>query len=127
MFNNLNINIMRKLFLLIPALAFALMAKAQGTDFAAPGYSCAASQAALSGTAASATQAGNSLYYDATNNELVFTDISISNTAIASWSVSATRACYVSVSLEMGTFIGSSNKHIFDVKILDSQNKEVGH
>lgn len=118
---------MKKLFLLIPALVISMMMSATvpSTDFAAPGYSCSADDAVLSGAPANKF----ALIESETPHYLGWNDVSTSDySAVATWTVNATRACYVSVSLDLGPVYtqGSSNKHIFEVKILDANNSPVG-
>ena len=118
---------MKKLFLLIPALVISMMMSATvpTTDFAAPGYSCSADDAVLSGAPANKF----ALIDSETPHYLGWNDVSTSDySAVATWTINATRACYVSVSLDLGPVYtpGSSNKHIFEVKILDANNNPVG-
>ena len=113
---------MKKIFTLFAAMLLALTVSAS-TDFSTP-YKCAAADASLSGTAEAAK------FYKSPSAdpvEIVFSDISKDYTAIAEWTVTTSKGCYITVSLEMGTFIGSSNKHIFDVKIFDDNDVELGH
>lgn len=127
-----NLYIMKKLFLLIPLLAFAFTANATvpSTDFASP-YSCAADDAVLSGTAPA-----NKFYLqsESTPHYIGWSDVKMLDahpdaddayTAVATWTINATRACYVSVTLDLGPVI-SSNKHIFEVKILDAEGTVMG-
>ena len=118
---------MKKLFLLIPALVISMMMSATvpSTDFAAPGYSCSADDAVLSGAPANKF----ALIESETPHYLGWNDVSTSDySAVATWTINATRACYVSVSLDLGPVYtpGSSNKHIFEVKILDANNNPMG-
>ena len=109
---------MRKLFLLIPAFLLSLAVSAS-TDFAAPGYYCTADAAILSGSAPSnkfflnsATDPHSIVWYDVTYGA-----------AEATWNITATRSCYISVTLDLGSY--DSNKHIFEVKILQGST-EIG-
>jgi len=119
--------IMKKIFTFIAAMLVAFAVNAQ-TDFAAPGYSCAADDAVLSGTA----PAGKFYLQNSADPHYIgWSDIASAEkhaegyTAIATWQVEATRACYISVSLDLGPAI-SSNKHIFEVKLLDDSDNELG-
>lgn len=116
---------MKKIFSLCATLLAALAMNAQtipSTDFASPGYSFAADDATLSGDAPT-----DKFYLDnaADPHHIAWSDMSKTYTAVASWQVSATRACYVHISLDLGPAI-SSNKHIFEVKVLDNNGIEVG-
>lgn len=91
------------------------------TDFAAPGYSCTADDATLSGTVSSSF----GLNTDGDDHYVFWSDRALSSPAAASWSLIATRACYITASLDLGPVI-SSNKHIFEIKVLDEQGEEVG-
>lgn len=91
------------------------------TDFATPGYSCAADDATLSGTVSSSF----GLNTDGDDHYVFWSDRALSSPAAASWSLIATRACYITASLDLGPVI-SSNKHIFEIKVLDAQGEEVG-
>ncbi len=91
------------------------------TDFATPGYSCAADEATLSGTVSSSF----GLNTDGDDHYVFWSDRALSSPAAASWSLIATRACYITASLDLGPVI-SSNKHIFEIKVLDAQGEEVG-
>ena len=112
---------MRKILSLFAAVLFAFAVNAQGTDFAAPGYSCAADDAVLTGGSSSNFY----LKTDVTPHYVVWSDVSLSSNAVATWTVTATRGCYVSVALDLGPVI-SSNKHNFVVKILDSKGNVKG-
>ena len=91
------------------------------TDFAAPGYSCAADDAVLT--------VGNSSHFyldkDADPHHIAWADAALSENNLAAWTVTATRGCYVTVSLDLGPVI-ASNKHIFEVKILDDKSNVKG-
>ena len=112
---------MRKLFSIFAAMLVALAVNAQGlipsTDFAAPGFYCSADAAVLSGTA---TDLDGKFYLDqtATSHHIAWSDLSKAYTAVASWTFTASRGCYVTVTLDLGPVI-ASNKHIFDVELLD--------
>ena len=110
---------MKKLFLLIPVLLFAVMASAQGTDFSVPGYSCTADAATITPNVY-----GLSLFTESEPHYISCNDVAY-NAVLATWTINATRACYVSVSLDLGPIV-SSNKHIFEVKILDSELNPIG-
>lgn len=117
---------MKKIFLLIPALVLAMMMSATvpSTDFAAPGYVCSADDAVrIQGIAPA-----NKFYLneDVTPHALVWSDVSKSTTetVAATWTINATRACYVSVALDLGHKI-SSNKHIFEVQLFDKNGNKV--
>ncbi|MCR5049465.1 MAG: hypothetical protein K6A36_00095 [Paludibacteraceae bacterium] len=115
---------MKKIFSFCAALVAAMAMNAQSipsTDFEG-GYSCAADDATLTGDAPS-----DKFYLDetATPHYIAWSDMSMEYTAVASWQIRATRACYITISLDLGPVIGS-NKHIFEVKVLDSENHEVG-
>ncbi len=105
---------MRKILSIFTALLFAGAVCAQ-TDFAAPGYNCAADDAVLTGGSSS------NFYLDvnAEPHHIAWSDVSLSSNALATWTVEASRGCYVSVSLDLGPVI-ASNKHNFEVKILDA-------
>ena len=111
---------MRKLFLLIPALVLSLVLNAQ-TDFSTP-YSCAADEGVISGNAPA-----NKVYLNETADphQIEWSDVSQDYTAVISWTVTATQPCYISASLDLGTAV-SSNKHIFEVKVLDANGNEKG-
>ena len=111
---------MRKLFSFCAAMLVALAVNAQ-TDFAAP-YSCAADNGAITGDAPS-----NKVYLNSTADphQIEWSDVSKTYTSVIKWEVEATRGCYVSVSLGLGTAV-SSNKHIFQVKIIDAKGNERG-
>ena len=111
---------MKKLFLLIPILALSLAINAQ-TDFSSP-YSCSADDATIGGDAPS-----NKVYLNSTADphQIEWSDVSKDYTAVISWTVNATRPCYISASLDLGTKV-SSNKHIFEVKVLDASGNELG-
>ena len=91
----------------------ALTASATGTDFSTP-YYCAADDAVLSGTASS-----SAFYIDeaADPHAVIWKDVANSTNAVASWTVETSVGCYVSVSLDLGRHIGSSNAHNFTVRI----------
>ena len=111
---------MKRLFLLIPVLALSLAINAQ-TDFSSP-YSCSADDATIGGDAPS-----NKVYLNSTADphQIEWSDVSKDYTAVISWTVNATRPCYISASLDLGTKV-SSNKHIFEVKVLDASGNELG-
>ena len=111
---------MRKIFSFFAALLVAVAVNAQ-TDFAAPGYYCAADDAVLSGGSSS------SFYLDqnADPHHVAWSDVSTSANAVATWTINASRGCYVSVALDLGPVIGS-NKHIFEVKMYDANNNLKG-
>ena len=90
------------------------------TDFSSP-YSCTADDATLVGE----TGSSFSLYTETEPHYIKWSDRALANPSSATWSVQATRACYVSVSLDLGPVI-SSNKHIYEVRIFDANNAEVG-
>ena len=109
---------MRKILSFVAAMFVALAVNAQelpSTDFAAPGYSCAADAAVLSGTA---TELSGKFYLDetASPHHIAWSDLSKQYTAVATWHFHASRACYVTVTLDLGPVI-ASNKHIFDVEL----------
>lgn len=110
---------MRKLFSFCAAMLVALAVSAD-TDFAAPGYSCAADDAALTGGSGNFT-----LNTELDPHQIQWSDVGLSSNALATWTIVATRGCYVSVSLDLGPVI-SSNKHIFEVKILDAKSNVRG-
>lgn len=101
---------MKKLFFFLTAMLVAITVNAQ-TDFSTP-YSCAADDATLSGTAAA-----NKFFLNTESDPhtIVWYDVAY-GIAVASWKVTATKGCYVSVSLDLGSY--NNNKHIFEVKIL---------
>ena len=111
---------MKKLFLLIPALVLSLITNAQ-TDFSSP-YNCSADDGVISGDAPS-----NKVYLNETADphQIEWSDVSQEYTSVISWSVSVSTPCYISVSLDLGTAV-SSNKHIFQVKVLDAGSNELG-
>ncbi|MBR5677442.1 MAG: hypothetical protein IKX20_04820 [Paludibacteraceae bacterium] len=113
---------MRKILSIFAAMLVALAVNAQGTDFAAPGYSCAADDGVISGDAPA-----EKVFLHSTDDPhyIGWSDVSKSYTAVVSWTVTATRACYISVGLDLGPVIGS-NKHIFEVKLLDADSNELG-
>jgi len=108
---------MKKLFLFFAAMLVAVAVNAQ-TDFAAPGYSCAADDAVL------ANVYGLSLVTSAEPHYIQCAEATY-NVVLATWTVSATRGCYISASLDMGPAYGS-NKHIFEVTIKDSKGNTKG-
>ena len=111
---------MKKLFLLIPALVLSLVTNAQ-TNFLSP-YNCSADAGVISGDAPA-----NKVYLNETADphQIEWSDVSKNYTAVISWSVNATQPCYISASLDLGTAV-SSNKHIFEVKVLDADGNEMG-
>ena len=111
---------MKKLFLLIPALVLAIVTNAQ-TDFSSP-YNCTADAGVISGDAPA-----NKVYLNesADPHQIEWSDVSQTYTAVISWTVNATQPCYIAASLDLGTAV-SSNKHIFEVKVLDADGNEMG-
>lgn len=112
---------MKKIFSIFAAALFAVAVNAQ-TDFAAPGYSCAADDAILSGSA------GATKFYlstESTPHYIGWNDVGISTNSVAKWTVTATRGCYVTVTLDLGPVV-ANNKHVFEVKILDAQGNVKG-
>ena len=111
---------MRKILSIFAAALVAIAVSAQ-TDFADPGYSCAADDAVLT--------VGNSSHFyldkDADPHHIAWADAALSENNLAAWTVTATRGCYVTVSLDLGPVI-ASNKHIFEVKILDDKSNVKG-
>lgn len=89
------------------------------TNFASPGYYCSADAATIS-----ANVYGLSLYSDSEPHYIKCNEATY-NALLAKWSITATRACYISVALDLGPEVGS-NKHIFEVKILDANSNPVG-
>ena len=122
---------MKKILSFFAAALVAIAVNAQ-TDFAAPGYSCAADNAVLSGSATAAPsatpQASKLCLVTAEPPYLAWKDVSTStpDNAVAIWSVTATRGCYVSVTLDLSSVIIDSNKHIFEVKIKDANGNVKG-
>lgn len=112
---------MKKLFLFFAAMLVTLAVNAQ-TDFSTP-YYCAADDAAITGDAPS-----NKVYLNSTvdPHQIEWSDVSKTYTSVIKWEVEATRGCYVSVSLGLGTAV-SSNKHIFQIKIIDAKGNERGY
>lgn len=112
---------MKKLFLFFAAMLVAVAVNAQ-TDFSTP-YYCAADDAAITGDAPS-----NKVYLNSTvdPHQIEWSDVSKTYTSVIKWEVEATRGCYVSVSLGLGTAV-SSNKHIFQIKIIDAKGNERGY
>ena len=111
---------MKKLFLFFAAMLVTLAVNAQ-TDFATP-YYCAADDGVITGDAPS-----NKVYLNSTADphQIEWSDVSKTYTSVITWEVEATRACYITVGLDLGTAVGS-NKHIFEVKLLDAEDKELG-
>ena len=111
---------MRKIFLLISVLVLTLTVSGQ-TDFSSP-YNCSADDGVISGDAPS-----NKVYLNETADphQIEWSDVSQDYTAVISWTVSVANPCYISVSLDLGTAV-SSNKHIFEVKVLDDGSNELG-
>ena len=107
---------MRKLFSIFAAMLIALAVNAD-TDFAAPGYACAADDASLTGGSSS------NFFLDVSldPHQITWSDVGLSSNALATWTITATRGCYVTASLDLGP-VSSSNKHIFEVKILHDQS-----
>ncbi len=91
------------------------------TDFASP-YVCAADDAVLTGGAGS-----DNFWLDQSTEThyVAWLDASISSNPVATWTVAATRGCYVSVTLDLGPMVGN-NKHVFEVKILDELGNAKG-
>ena len=112
---------MRKILSIFAAMLVALAVNAQGTDFAAPGYSCAADDAVLSGGSSS----NFFLKTDVDPHCVAWSDCPLTGNALATWTVTATRGCYVTISLDLGPVI-SSNKHNFEVTIKDSKSNVKG-
>ena len=112
---------MRKILSIFAAMLVALAVNAQGTDFAAPGYSCAADDAVLSGGSSS----NFFLKTDVDPHCVAWSDCPLTGNALATWTVTATRGCYVTISLDLGPIIGS-NKHNFEVTIKDSKSNVKG-
>ena len=112
---------MRKILSIFAAMLVALAVNAQGTDFAAPGYSCAADDAVLSG----GTSSNFFLKTDVDPHCVAWSDCPLTGNALATWTVTATRGCYVTISLDLGPVI-SSNKHNFEVTIKDSKSNVKG-
>ena len=90
------------------------------TDFSTP-YACTADKATLSGGASASKFYLNT---EADPHHIIWKETAY-NDNVATWHLTATRACHVSVALDLGPAY-SSNKHIFEVKILDSNNNPVG-
>lgn len=123
---------MKKILSFFAAMLVAVAVFAD-TDFAAPGYACAAADAVLSGSSTVADpctepQSSKLCLVTADPNYLAWKDVSTSDpdNAVATWTVIATRGCYVSVSLDLGSVIIDSNKHIFEVKIKDDKGNVKG-
>ena len=120
---------MKKIFLFCAAVLVALAVNAQ-TDFSSP-YYCAADNAVLSGTA---TEHAGKFYLDQSTEThyIAWSDCPVEGideggyTNLVTWTVMATRACYISVSLDLGPVI-ASNKHIFQVKVLDAEENEIAY
>ncbi len=111
---------MKKILSIIAAMLVAFAVNAQ-TDFAAPGYSCAADDAVLTGGSSSNFY----LKTDVTPHCVAWSDVSLSSNALATWTVNASRGCYVTVSLDLGPVI-ASNKHNFEVTIKDANGNSKG-
>lgn len=116
---------MRKIFFFFAAMMVAITAAAQ-TDFSTP-YSCAADDAVLSGSSTTTDEttapiSGNLCLVtaDPGPNYLAWIDVAYGK-AVASWTVTTTKGCYVSVSLDLGS--AGNNKHIFQVKILQGSTE----
>ncbi|MBQ6722982.1 MAG: hypothetical protein IJQ84_00505, partial [Paludibacteraceae bacterium] len=90
------------------------------TDFSTP-YTCAADDATLVGT----TGSSFGLNTEADPHYIFWSDRALANPSSTTWQIQATRACNISVSLDLGPVI-SSNKHIYEVRIFDANNVEVG-
>lgn len=111
---------MKKILSFCAAMLVAVAVNA-GTDFAAPGYSCVADDAVLTGGSSS----NFFLKTDVDPHCVAWSDCPLSGNALATWTVEATRGCYVSVSLVLGPVI-SSNKHNFEVTIKDDKGNSKG-
>ena len=90
------------------------------TDFSTP-YSCTADDATLVGT----VNEKFGLNTAADPHYIFWSDRALENPSSATWQIIVTAPCYVSVSLDLGPVI-SSNKHIYEVRIYDANNTEVG-
>ena len=110
---------MKKIFSFVAAALVAVAVSAQ-TDFSTP-YYCAADDAVLTGGSSS----NFFLKSDVTPHCVAWSDVSLSSNAKATWTINATRGCYVSVSLDLGLVI-ASNKHNFEIRIYDSNNNLKG-
>lgn len=110
---------MKKIFSFVAAALVAVAVSAQ-TDFSTP-YYCAADDAVLTGGSSS----NFFLKSDVTPHCVAWSDVSLSSNAKATWTINATRGCYVSVSLDLGPVI-ASNKHNFEIRIYDSNNNLKG-
>ena len=115
---------MKKIFTLFTALLVvcAVSATLPSTNFEDPGYYCTAESGVITGTAPSNKVCLNST---ADPKQIEWSDVSKSYTSVVTWEFHATRACYISVKLDLGTAV-SSNKHIFEVKLLDSEENVLG-
>ena len=91
------------------------------TDFSGDGYYCAADDAVLSGNAGAEKLF---LYNTSEPHYIDFHDISMTKTAIASWKIIATRACFVNVKLDLGNS-PAGNKHIFEVQLYDFDGNKI--
>ena len=91
------------------------------TNFAAPGYYCTADNAVLSGGASASKFYLNT---EADPHHIIWKETAY-NDNVATWHLKATRACEITVALDLGPAY-SSNKHIYEVKILDANNNPVG-
>lgn len=111
---------MKKILSFVAAMLVAFAVNAQ-TDFASPGYYCAADDAVLTGGSSSSFY----LYTDADPHYVAWSDVSLSSNALATWTVEATRGCYITVAMDLGPVI-ASNKHIFEVKIYDANKNLKG-
>ena len=109
---------MKKIFSFFAAMLVAVAVNASGFDFAAPGDSCKADDAKLE------TVYGLSLVNASESNYIQCAEATYDVT-LATWAITATRGCYVSVSLDLGPAYGS-NKHIFEVIILNDKGKVQG-
>ena len=83
------------------------------------GYFCMADDASLSGGNGKFT-----LVTDADPHYLKWSDVAKSQAGIATWKITATRACLVDVRLDLGDSIGS-NKHIFEVQVFNEGGNEI--
>ena len=111
---------MKKIFSFFAAMLVAVAVNAQ-TDFAVPGYRCAADDAILTGGSSSSFY----LKTDVTPHCVAWSDVGLTANALATWTVVATRGCYVTVDLDLGPVI-ASNKHNFEVTIKDDHGNSKG-
>lgn len=111
---------MKKIFSFFAAMLVAVAVNAQ-TDFSAPGCYCAADDAVLSG----GSKDNFFLKTDVTPHCVAWSDVSLSSNALATWTITATRGCYVTVALDLGPVI-ASNKHNFEVTVKDANGNAKG-